>query len=159
MVIRKQFRRRPKILCSVRMEQTRSSGIRVRKGHPLPLICVGDAYIPLGQDGCQATDSHSRGVRKLVVPEPPEPTSVHPSFLTVPLSFGLETVACFPKSYRWMSEEARSRSLDSGTASSSPGVGSSPRRRLDRLTGVCAADGRFLELDGLEVNASTFGPP
>ena len=96
------------------------SGARVRKGHPLPLICVGDAYIPLGQDGCQATDSHSCGVRKLVVPEPPEPTTVHPSFLTVPLSFGLETVACFPKSYRWMSEEARSRSLDSGTASSSP---------------------------------------
>ena len=42
--------------------------------------------------------------------------------------------------------------------SSSPSVGFSPRRRLDRLIGVCEVTDRFLELDGLEAAASSLFP-
>ncbi|MEO2191524.1 MAG: hypothetical protein ABGY24_03700, partial [bacterium] len=61
--------------------------------HPLPLLCLGSCSIPL-ENGHQATTSAGR---KLVCAEPVREES--PQQLTVPLNFGLEMVASFPKSY------------------------------------------------------------
>ena len=74
-----------------------------QRQHPLPLVCVGSCYIPLEKDGlCQAK---TREGKKLVCTRR-EATS---KYLTVPLNFGLEMVASFPKSYLWLSEEKKSQ--------------------------------------------------
>lgn len=89
-----------------------------REQHPLPLLCVGSCYIPL-EGGHQATTSAGQ---KLVCAECTvgcplgEESQQH---LTVPLNFGLEMVASFPKSYLWLSEQKRSTTSSTATTSSS----------------------------------------
>lgn len=101
--------------------------------HPLPLLCLGSCSIPL-ENGHQATTSAGQ---KLVCAEPVREGSQQQ--LTVPLNFGLEMVASFPKSYLWMSEQTqRSRSRSSSSASSSSSArlaaASRPAHPLENVT-------------------------
>ena len=57
--------------------------------------------------------------------------------LTVPLNFGLEMAASFPKSYRWLSEETKSTPPSSATTRSSPARttdASRPTHPLEHVT-------------------------
>ena len=83
--------------------------------HPLPLLCVGSCYIPL-EGGQQATTSAGQKLVCAARNAPPgKESSQH---LTVPLNFGLEMVASFPKSYRWLSEQTMSNSSSPSSTSS-----------------------------------------
>ena len=111
--------------------------------HPLPLLCVGSCYIPLDTDGHQATTSSGQ---KFICVERNDSSSASSSlgatqptsgaardrYLTIPLNFGLEMAASFPKSYRWLSEEARRSSSTDATSSNSTSVPT--RQPLDEIT-------------------------
>ena len=109
--------------------------------HPLPLLCVGSCYIPL-EGGQQATTSAGQKLVCAARNAPPgKESSQH---LTVPLNFGLEMVASFPKSYRWLSEQTMSNS-SSPSSTSSTSSPSSPSSTSSSRTSTASHPSHPLE--------------